>query len=257
MFNGGLGVTVKSGPMGFAYRRGTVGPEPEIRRLDDIRSSLADPHCEGPEELYCIAMDVFRKRDLSDLIARNLLYGVVTYAAGTLGDEPVRSQGHIHAVSPSCGSSTCEVYEIWQGEAIIYMQTGSGDEAGNCYAVRAGEGDVVIVPPGWVHATVNAGTGTAMTFGAWCVRDYGFDYKAVREHGGIAFFPKIRDGKICWEANPRYTGGSLIEKSARTYMDFGITPGVSIYRQYEKRRDMFDFVANPLGFPGLWENYTP
>ncbi len=26
-------------------------------------------------------------------------------------------------------------------------------------------------------------------FGAWCVRDYGFDYSEVRKHSGIAFTP--------------------------------------------------------------------
>ena len=61
------------------------------------------------------------------------------------------SQGHIHAISPSCNASTCEVYEIWSGEAYIYMQQYGGDDAGNCYAVHAKAGDVVIVPPGWVH----------------------------------------------------------------------------------------------------------
>ena len=31
--------------------------------------------------------------------ARNLLFGVVAYAAGRLGSEPVRSQGHVHKLS--------------------------------------------------------------------------------------------------------------------------------------------------------------
>ncbi|KAA6321821.1 glucose-6-phosphate isomerase [termite gut metagenome] len=62
---------------------------------------------------------------LNDL---HLLYGVVTYAAGTIGNEPVRSQGHIHVRSGFVnGYSTPEVYEIWQGEAIIYMQEFGGD----------------------------------------------------------------------------------------------------------------------------------
>ncbi|MBR6427119.1 MAG: glucose-6-phosphate isomerase [Clostridia bacterium] len=256
-FDCGFDITVMSDPMGFDYGPGTYGPEPEIRRLSDIRSSLADPDCDGPEELYCIAMDVCREDDRADLISRNLLYGVVTYSAGALGDEPVRSQGHIHAVSPSCGASTCEVYEIWEGNAVVYMQSGDGDDAGRCYAVNAGEGDVVIVPPGWVHATVNARTDRPMTFGAWCVRDYGFDYGAVRGHGGIAFFPKIRDGVLKWEANPRYSAGLLTVKNARKYVDFGIESGISIYGQYVKNRSLFGFVTDPLGYPDLWKNYVP
>ena len=98
----------KQEPFGFCYGKGVFGPEAEIRRLDDIRASLEDPGCTGPEAVYSISMDVGMEEDREEIEKRNLLYGAVTYAAGTLGREPVRSQGHIHAVSISCGSSTPE-----------------------------------------------------------------------------------------------------------------------------------------------------
>ena len=59
------------------------------------------------------------------------------------------------------------------------MQEYGKDDAGNCYAVHAKAGEVVIVPPGWVHATINANVEKPLTFGAWCVRDFGFDYEEV------------------------------------------------------------------------------
>jgi len=65
-------------------------------------------------------MDVGRIEDLSELKQRMLLFGIVIYATGKLGDEPVRGQGHVHAVAPHCGWSTPELFEIWQGHAIIY-----------------------------------------------------------------------------------------------------------------------------------------
>jgi len=46
---------------------------------------------------------------LSILKKLHLLYGAVTYAAGRLGNEPIRSQGHIHKASPLSGWSTPEV----------------------------------------------------------------------------------------------------------------------------------------------------
>ena len=69
-----------------------------------------------------LVMDVGLNTDREEIVKRNLLFGAVTYATGTIGQEPVRSQGHIHAVSASCGSSTPEVNEIWEGEAVIYIQ---------------------------------------------------------------------------------------------------------------------------------------
>lgn len=213
----------------FAYGKGVYGPKSELRLLDDIRPSLEDPACSGPEVLYSIAMDVGRETDRDMIVERNLLFGVVWYSSGSMGEEPVRSQGHIHAVSPSCNDSTCEVYEIWDGEACIYMQQFSGDDAGRCIAVHAKAGDVVVVPPGWVHATINAKPDSNMIFGAWCVRDYGFEYQNVREHGGIAYFPVLRDGGLYWKTNARYLSSVFCECGAREYPELGIEAGVPIY----------------------------
>ncbi|OCN05849.1 glucose-6-phosphate isomerase [Erysipelotrichaceae bacterium MTC7] len=253
MKNFGIDVRVQHGKMDFMYGKDVIGPKPEIRRLDDIRSSLQDPKATGPEELYCIAMDVYRKQDRQRLDERNLLFGSVTYSKGQIGKEPVRSQGHIHATSPSCNCSTCEVYEIWEGEAYIYMQKSGADDAGSCYAVHAKAGDVVVVPPGWVHATINADISSNMTFGAWCVKDYGFDYQAVREHKGIAFFPEVEEETIVWKFNEHYKTGDLQIKEARDYPELNITSGVPIYEQFIENPDKFLFVSKPSLATSVWQ----
>lgn len=40
-----------------------------------------------------------------------------------------------------------ELYEIWQGKAIIYMQEYVDDDPGRCFAVLAGPGEKVLVLP--------------------------------------------------------------------------------------------------------------
>ena len=116
----GLDIQFPDNQMDLHYGPGTFGPRPEYRSLDSIRPSLRDPNCTGPDPVYAIAMDVGHTEDLSELKKRMLLFGIVIYASGKLGDEPVRSQGHVHAVAPHCGWSTPELFEIWQGHAIIY-----------------------------------------------------------------------------------------------------------------------------------------
>src|SRR6202167_5312917 len=96
------------------------------------------------------------RREWRPAVGANPLFGVVVYASGRLGDEPVRSQGHIHAIAPHCGWSTPEVFEIWEGRAIVYAQESAEDDPGRCFAVTAGPGDKVVVPPGWAHAVINA-----------------------------------------------------------------------------------------------------
>ncbi len=256
-FDPGFDITATYDPLGFSFGPGVFGPEPELRTLDAIRASLRDPSCQGPEVVYAICMDVGRGEDLSAMVARDLLFGVVTYSKGLLGKEPVRSQGHIHAVSPSCGASTCEVYEIWSGAAYIYMQESAKDKPGRCFAVYAEPGDVVIVPPGWAHATIVGDVTQNLTFGAWCVRDYGFDYDDVRAHGGIAWFPQVEDGKTTWAANPAYEPTELDIRRPRAYEEFGLKPGISIYQQFVENPDLFLFVSKPQTAQDLWQGFEP
>jgi glucose-6-phosphate isomerase len=258
-FNSGLEVFPTFPNLGFEYGADCFGPIVENRTLESIRNSLADPTCDGPEIVYSIAMDVGKKIHKTKLEELNLLYGAVTYAAGRLGNEPVRSQGHIHKKSAYAnGWSTPEIYEIWSGEAIIYMQESAGDIPGRCFAVHAKIGDIVIVPPFWAHATISADPTQPLTFGAWCDREYGFDYDEVRAHKGLAWFPILNEqNNIEWKTNINYQKSELIEKPPRIYTEFEIEAGKSIYQQFEENPAKFQFVPNPVLVQDLWSNFIP
>jgi glucose-6-phosphate isomerase, archaeal len=240
----------------FNYDEGVFGPQPEFRRLDAIRRSLKDPNCNGPDPVYSIVMDVGRREHKDELARRMLLFGVVVYAAGQLGEEPVRSQGHIHAVAPHCGWSTPELFEIWEGRAIIYAQESADDDPGRCFAVTAGPGDKVVVPPGWAHAVINADPKTHMMFGAWCDRQYGFVYDAIRAHHGLAWFP-VLDGqqKIHWRPNPSYRAGDLSIRGARSYPELGLDPLIPIYEQFANNPDSVQWVSEPARVERAWPNF--
>lgn len=257
-FDPGFELTATRNPLGFAWGPDCFGPEVELRRLDSIRASLRNPACAGPDPVYAIAMDVGRSTHRADLTHRHLLFGAVTYAAGRLGDEPVRSQGHVHKTSPRNGWSTPEVYEIWQGRAVILMQETDTDDPGRCFAVEAGPGDVVIVPPSWAHATISADPHQPLTFGAWCDQAFGFVYDGVRAHGGLAWFPLLDEkGRLHWTANEAYAYQPLTVKPPRHYDEFGIEAGVPIYRQYEQHPERFMFVPDPGSVAPLWDHFIP
>ena len=258
-FNSGLNITPKTNPLNFEYGDDCFGPKVENRKLDDIRKSLLDPNCDGPETVYSIAMNVGKKKHIEQLKEQHLLFGVVTYASGRLGREPVRSQGHIHKKSVYGQNwSTPEVYQIWSGKAIIYMQEFIEDDPGKCYAVCAESGDIVIVPPGWAHTTISADNETPLTFGAWCDLDYGFEYKKVRAYKGLAWFPLVgNNGVLTWKHNDNYEKTTLIIKSPNTYKEFGIQQQKSIYKQYEDNPELFLFVPKPYLKKALWDNFIP
>jgi glucose-6-phosphate isomerase len=254
----GLNLTIDAATMGFHYGAGVCGPEPEFRTLDAIRTSLMDPRCSGPSPVYSIAMDVRRKEDENDLKARHLLFGVVAYAPGRLGNEPVRSQGHVHAIAPHSGWSPPELFEIWEGSAIVYAQEFTTDDPGRCVAVQAGPGEKVVVPPGWAHAVINACAERRMVFGAWCDRQYGFEYAGVRAHGGLAHFPIVAaDGTIEWVANDRYRAAGIEQRKSRSYPELGLDPIQPIYAQFRGNPESVAWVAQPQRFAELWPEFEP
>jgi glucose-6-phosphate isomerase len=255
-FDPRLGVRSDARDLTFSYDEGVFGPQPELRRLDSIRQSLRDPSCHGPDPVYSIVMDVGRREHRDELVRRMLLFGVVVYAAGQLGEEPVRSQGHIHSVAPHCGWSTPELFEIWEGRAIIYAQESADDHPGRCSAVTAGPGDKVVVPPGWAHAVINADPGSQMMFGAWCDRQYGFVYDAIRAHHGLAWFPILdTEGKIRWEPNPRYRPSELSIQGARAYPELGLDPSIPIYEQFARDPESVQWVSEPTRATSVWPNF--
>ena len=257
-FDPGLNIRTRENYLGFDFGADVFGPEPEYRRLDSIRNSLQDSQCNGPDPVYAIVMDVGKKRHREELRKRMLLFGVVTYAAGRLGKEPVRSQGHIHRVAAHSGWSPPEIYEIWAGRAIVYMQESTSDDPGPCFAVTAEPGQIVVVPPGWAHATLSASPDVPLTFGAWCDRDYGFEYEQVRAHRGLAWYACFDDhGRLAWHRNASYIPTELSLGAARDYPELGLQKDSPIYAQFEKDPETVQWVSEPARFAERWPDFTP
>jgi glucose-6-phosphate isomerase len=257
-FDSGLAVRWCDKTRTFEYGEEVFGPEPEHRRLATIRASLHNPDCDGPDPVYSIVMDVGRKEHLAELHRRMLLFGVVEYPAGRLGHEPVRSQGHVHALSPHSGWSAPELFEIWEGRALIYAQQHATDDPGHCIVVEADPGDQVVVPPGWAHCVINADPKVRMIFGAWCDRQFGFVYDEVRAHGGLAWYPLLNDqDEIHWHPNPRYATASLICHKARSYAELGLCESLPIYEQFARNPELVQWVSDPKRLSTLWPSFEP
>ncbi|HVX65935.1 MAG TPA: glucose-6-phosphate isomerase family protein [Bryobacteraceae bacterium] len=254
----GLDLEATFDPVGFRYGSDMFGPAPELRRLDAIRPSLLEPHADGPDPVYAIVMDVGRPRHRAVLEETKLLFGVVAYAAGRLGREPVRSQGHVHSKSRYSGWSTPEIYEIWQGRALIVMQQSTEDDPGRFVVVSAGPGERVVAPPDWAHAVISADARHPLVFGAWCVRDYGFVYDGVRAHGGLAWFPLLDEaGEISWTPNPRYRRREVELRRARPYPELGLEAGMPLYEHLERKREAIEWVAHPERLKEVWPRFEP
>jgi glucose-6-phosphate isomerase, archaeal len=257
-FDAGFDITATSRPLGFKVGQSAFAPHPELRSLSALRPALRDPNVEGPDPVYAIVMDIGKLAHRRDLQSRMLLFGAVTYAKGRLGDEVVRSQGHVHKVSSHSGWKAPEIYEIWNGRAFIYMQEFAADHPGRCFAVEASAGDIVIVPPGWAHTSMSAAPAEHLTFGALCDREYGFEYEEVRRRHGLAWYALLdSDGKIYWEPNRHYEKSEFTICTPREYKSFGIERGRPLYSQFERAPDNFRWVSKPALVSQLWKDYSP
>jgi glucose-6-phosphate isomerase len=257
-FNPGFDITVTSEPLGFEFGETSFGPQPELRLLDAIRPALRDPEADGPDPVYAIAMDVGKRSYRQELQQRMLLFGVVTYATGRLGQEVVRSQGHVHKISSHSGWVAPEIYEIWAGKAFIYMQEFAADHPGRCFAVEAEPGDIVVVPPGWAHTSMSADPNAHLTFGALCDREYGFHYEEIRRRRGVAWYALLNSAdQIYWEPNPRYQKSDLVICKPGDYRAFGIERARPLYSQFEMDPSRFQWVSQPALVAELWKGFTP
>ena len=90
------------------------------------------------------------------------------------------------------------------------------------------------------------------------MRDYGFDYRAVRAHGGLAWFPRLDGEHLAWEKNPRYSVASpLVTKRPARYASLGLRSGVPIWTQYLEQPETIMWVPQPDRADAVWTGFTP
>ncbi|GCE29947.1 hypothetical protein KDA_54310 [Dictyobacter alpinus] len=227
-------------------------PDGEVRTLQQARPMLADTQAQGPDHLYTIYMDIGRKEDFPAIEEQGLLYGSVVYNHGTLGNERLRSQGHIHSEKSGTGLRYSEVYEFWTGHGQVYLQKECAPDVTRAYLVPFGPGDKLVIPFGWVHLVVTEGE-EPVSFGAWCARENQLEYAHLRSLGGPAYF-FLADGTLA--RNPRYT--TVPEVRHATPADFpllGIPTDRPMYTSWQENPELYTFMANPELVGDIWRDF--
>jgi glucose-6-phosphate isomerase len=96
-----------------------------------------------------------------------------------------------------------------------------------------------------------------MVFAALCDRQYGFVYDGVRARGGLAWFPICDGPSVHWQPNPAYNDSVLEVGTARQVSEFGVQPGIPLYRQFEEHPDTLQWVSDPTRAGDLWTSFNP
>jgi glucose-6-phosphate isomerase len=117
---------------------------PDVRYLDEMKDVAYDQEwlsSTGNPELY------FMYRMLKE--KNGLRYDITVIPAKMLGSEFVKTKGHIHA------GPYGEIYVVLEGEGFFLFQKGSGQKIEDVYAIHGKKGDIIKVPPGYGHVTIN------------------------------------------------------------------------------------------------------
>lgn len=161
---------------------------PDLRHLDDVRMVLADQEFAKTAEnveLY----KMYRKLNVEN----DLRYDVTVIPPRMFGNEFVKTKGHIHA------GFYGEVYMVLEGEGIYFAQLGDEQEIKDVFAVHAKKGDVIIIPAGYGHVTINPSPETLKTANWIAEHDKGDFSMFEKNQGGCYYY--LESG---WIKNEHY-----------------------------------------------------
>jgi glucose-6-phosphate isomerase len=219
-------------------------PAPRVRTIDEIRGVLMDPSCDCPESLYFMYRDLSKTReDGRWLRDHDLRYDVTVIPPRTLCGEYVKTKGHHHPVNGK-GVPYPEIYEILEGKAHYLLQTRSTDDV---RLVQAGPGDLVLIPPGYGHVTINPGKSTLVMANIVSTL-FESDYSVYERLRGAAYFELEGDRLV---KNPHYPGAADIRSmKAPLQKGTGPLPAGPLYNLIGT--DALGFLNRPEEFPELF-----
>ncbi len=175
----------------------------KVRMLFDMKDVIYDREwlsgAEDSELYYMYRGMSLSKNDSLAMKEHGLRYDITVIPPRMLGCEYVKTAGHYHPFVGGSGVTFPELYEVLGGEAHYLMQKPDGRGIEDVILINAGEGDKVIIPPGYGHLTINA-SNKVLKMANWVARDFESVYQPIKEKGGGAYF-LLEKGMV---KNPKY-----------------------------------------------------
>jgi glucose-6-phosphate isomerase len=172
-------------------------PSPDIRTVEDMVPVLADASCTETGPLYFMYRDLARTpQDREWLKEHHIRYDITVITPRDLCGELAKTKGHYHPASPS-GAGYPEIYEILEGSAHYLLQK---RDLSDIVLVDARKGDLVVVPPGYGHVTINSGRSN-LVMANLVSSAFSSEYEEYERRRGGAYY-ELSGGKLV--KNPAY-----------------------------------------------------
>ncbi|WAC04914.1 MAG: glucose-6-phosphate isomerase [Methanoregula sp.] len=173
-------------------------PEPSVRTIREMRSVLAEPECACELPLYFMYRDLARSdADWQWLHAHHLRYDLTVIPPHDLCGECVKTKGHYHP-SNAHGVGYPEIYEVLEGTVHYLVQSRTLDDV---VRIAAEAGDIVIVPPGYGHVSINPSPDSTLSMANIVSTAFESDYGEYETLHGAAYY-EMTTGELI--KNPHY-----------------------------------------------------
>jgi glucose-6-phosphate isomerase, archaeal len=226
--------------------------EPELRMADDLTGIFARRGCVGSGPLYAMFRDLAKSpADRWWLKKNGLRYDITVIPPRTICGEFVKTKGHYHPKN-AAGCGFPEIYEVLEGKAHYILQR---EDATDVVLVEAAAGEVVVVPPGYGHVTINPAKDRILHMANIVSGRFFSDYsKYVAKKG--AMYYEMADGS--WVKNTAYGKIPALRKVNAGRVRTGQAGFTSpIYDLVEKHRPVLGFLNNPEQFPEIIDMTSP
>jgi glucose-6-phosphate isomerase len=181
-------------------------PEPDIRTGTDMRQVLQSPACATDEPLYFMYRDLARSdKDKQWLKTHEIRYDLTIIPPRQICGEFVKTKGHYHP-NNEAGVGYPEIYEVISGQAHYLLQHRGLQDI---VLVPAKEGEVVIIPPGYGHVTINPGT-SRLVMCNLVSAGFKSEYEEFERRQGAAYY---EDCNGIFVKNIRYPDPSPLRKA--------------------------------------------
>jgi len=196
--------------------------------------------------LYYIYRRVSFLKDIKLFESNDLRYDLTLIFPNIIGNEISHTIGHFHKKSKD-GISYPEIYQVIDGSALFLLQ---GKDEKQFYAIDAKVGNMVIVPPGFGHITVNTSLRTPLLIANIFTSDIDVsDYSLFEEHSGAMWYPEIIDNKISLKENKFYKNHTGVKylNAENVNNVFSLSSNI-LYSSFINNPTKFNFLNNPKKF---------
>ncbi|MDP3882464.1 MAG: glucose-6-phosphate isomerase family protein [Candidatus Staskawiczbacteria bacterium] len=154
--------------------------KPDIRHLNELKGLLYDTEWEktAPDDIELYYMyRILKEED-------GLRYDITIIPPKMFGSEFVKTKGHIHA------GFYGEIYAVLEGEGFYLYQKGDGEKIEDVCVVKAKKGDIIAVPAGYGHVTINPGN-SDLKMANWVKKEDKGNFSPFEKlHGACYYYTK-------------------------------------------------------------------